>query len=93
MSLSLKNKIEEDPDFLDDVWFQSETPRFLSGGGGFLTDNVYENNTQSIAELKAAINQKIHAVQKKECIKVIDNFARQIRVCHQRNGGYLEHIL
>ena len=33
----------------------------------FLKDNLYENNPQSIAELKAAGNQKIRAIPKKVC--------------------------
>ena len=59
---------------------------------GFLKDNVYENNPQSIAELKTAIDQNIRAISKKECVRVINNFALRIQVCHQRNGGYLEHL-
>ena len=31
----------------------------------FLKDNVYDNNPQSIAELKMTINQKIRAIRKK----------------------------
>ena len=63
----------------------------------FLPDStnlqVYENRPQSIAELKVAITQKIRAVRKEECIRVIDNFARRFQVCLQRNGGHLEHVL
>ena len=50
------------------------------------------NNPQSIAELKVAINQKIHAILKKEYVKVVDSFAWQIQVCHQHNGGHLKYI-
>ena len=53
---------------------------------GFLKDIVYENNPQSITELKVAIPKKV-------CIRVIDNFARRIQVCHQRNGSQLEYVL
>lgn len=60
---------------------------------GFLKDNVYGNNPQSIAELKMAINQTIRAIQKQECVRVIDNFARRLQVCHQRRGTHLEHVL
>ena len=45
---------------------------------GFLKDKVYENNTQPIAELKTAFNQKIRAIPKNECVRVSDNFARRI---------------
>jgi hypothetical protein len=60
---------------------------------GFLKDNVYRNNPQTIPELKEAITQEINAITKEECIKVIDNFARRTQVCLQQNGGHLEHIL
>ena len=37
----------------------------------FLKDHVYENGPQSTAELKVAIIQKIRAIRKEECVKVI----------------------
>jgi len=49
---------------------------------GFLKDHVYENHPQSIAELKVAITQKIHAIRKGECVRVIDNFACRFQVEH-----------
>ena len=54
---------------------------------GFLKDNVYQGNPQTIEELKTAITAKIRAIPKEECVKVIDNFVKT------RNGGHLEHIL
>ena len=57
---------------------------------GFLKDHVYP---QSTAELKVAITQKIHAIRKENCVKVIDNFARRLQVCLRHNGGQLEHVL
>ena len=60
---------------------------------GFLRDHVYENRPQSIAELKVAITQKIHAIGKENCVKTIDNFARRLQVCLRHNGGQLEHVL
>ena len=60
---------------------------------GFLKDNVYQGNPQKIEELKTVITAKIRAIPKEECVKVIDNFARRVQVCLQRNGGHLEHIL
>ena len=59
----------------------------------FLKDHVYENRPQSIAELKVAITQKIHAIRKEECVRVIDNFAHQLEVCLKRNSSHLEHVL
>ena len=60
---------------------------------GYLKANVYENNPQTIGELKAAITGKIRQIPKEECMRVIDNFARRVQVCLQRRGLHLEHIL
>ena len=60
---------------------------------GFLKDKEYQGNPQTIEELKTAITAKIRAIPKEECVKMIDNFARRVQVCLQRNGGHLEHIL
>ena len=60
---------------------------------GYLKDNVYQNNPQTISELKTAITTKIRTISREECVKVIDNFARRIQVCLQRRGGHLEHII
>ena len=54
---------------------------------------MYENRPQSIAELKVAITQKIRAIRKEECVRVIDSFARRLQVCLRGNGGHLEHVL
>jgi hypothetical protein len=60
---------------------------------GYLKDNVYVNNPQTIGELKAAITEKIREIPKEECVRVIDNFARRMQVFLQRPGCHLEHIL
>jgi hypothetical protein len=60
---------------------------------GYLKDNVYENNPQTIGELKEAITAKIREIPKEECVRVIDNFARRMQVYLQRRGCHLEHIL
>ena len=60
---------------------------------GYLKDNMYENNPQTIGELKAAITAKIREIPKEECVRVIDNFARRMQVCLQRRRCHLEHIL
>ena len=48
----------------------------------FISGHVYENHPQSIAELKVAITQKIYAIRKGECVRVIDNFACRFQVEH-----------
>ena len=60
---------------------------------GYLKVNVYENNPETICELKAAITAKIREIPKEECVRVIDNFARCMQVCLQRRGCHVEHIL
>ena len=58
----------------------------------FLKDNVYQNNLQTIPELKRASTAKI---QPEECVRVIDSFACRVQKCFQRHvgGGYLECIV
>ena len=46
---------------------------------GYLKDPVYENSPQTIGELKAAFMARIRAIPRKECVRVIDNFAPRIR--------------
>ena len=60
---------------------------------GLLKDHMYENRPQSIAELKVALTQNMHAIRKDECVRVTDNFARQLQVCLRHNGGHLERVL
>jgi hypothetical protein len=61
-------------------------PYFICGGISRimcmnLKDNVYENNPQTIGELKAAITAKIREIPKEKCVRVIDNFVRRMQVC------------
>jgi len=53
---------------------------------------VYDNNPQTIPDLKAAITAAIRAIPKEECGRVIENFARRIQMCLQRPGAHLERI-
>ena len=59
---------------------------------GLLKDKVYQNNPQTIAELKLAITQNICAIKREECDRVIDNFACRLLECLRSNGGHLEHV-
>jgi len=59
---------------------------------GYLKDRVYGNNPQTIPDLKAAITAAIKAIPREDCGRVIDNFARRIQMCLQRQGAQLEHI-
>ena len=65
-----------------------EPPRLLPLG--YLQNNVYRNNPQTIPDLKAAIAANSRAIPRKEFVRVIENFAR--RVCRRRGGANLEHI-
>ena len=60
---------------------------------GLLKDKVYQNNPQTIAELKLAITQNICAIKREKCNRVINNFARRLQKClRHNNDGHLEHI-
>ena len=86
------NVLEKDENFLENVWFLDEH-HFLLSEHVNSKNNVYQGNPQTIEELKTAITAKIRAIPKEEYRKVIQNFARQVQVCSQQNGGHLEHNL
>ena len=54
---------------------------------------MYENNPQTIQELKRAITGRIKRISVDECVRFIDNFAIRIHVCLRRRWAHLEHIL
>ena len=60
---------------------------------GILKDHVYQINPQTISELKEAITQQICGIAREKCVRVIDNFARRLQICGQRQGAHLEHVL
>lgn len=60
---------------------------------GFLKDNVYTDNPNTVAALKREITKKIRAITQEECKRVIDNFSRRVQVCLQRAGRHLEHVM
>ena len=62
---------------------------------GHLKDVVYRDVPLSLQELKDSITQHIHRINndKDLCNRVILNFQKRIRLCLQRDGGHLEHIL
>ena len=47
----------------------------------------HENNPQTIGDLKTAITARIRAISIEECVRVIDNSARRLQVCLQRQGN------
>jgi len=59
---------------------------------GYLEDRVYENNPQTIPDLKTAITAATRAIPREKCGRVIENFARRIQMCLQRREANLEHI-
>ena len=60
---------------------------------GHLKNLVYENNPQTIGDLKTAFTARIRAIPIEECVRVIDNFVRRLQVCLQPQEDHLEHIL
>ena len=58
---------------------------------GYLKDHVYENNPQTIMDLKAAITAMIREIPGAERVRVVNSFARRIQECLRQRGGHLEH--
>ena len=59
---------------------------------GYLKNRVYGKIPQTIPDLKTATTVAIRAIPREECRRVIENFARRIQMCLQRQGAHLEHI-
>ena len=58
---------------------------------GFIKD-IYQNNTHTIAVLKAAITEKTQVTTQEECGCVINNTAYRIQLCLGLNNRRLEHV-
>ncbi|GFO20935.1 transposable element tc3 transposase [Plakobranchus ocellatus] len=58
---------------------------------GYLKDNVYINNPQTIPDLKAVITQKIRQIPREECVRVIGNFARRLAEQWFQQDGATPH--
>ena len=59
----------------------------------FLKNNVFQNNSRSITDLKKEITKKIREILKEEYRRVIDNFSGRVQVCLQRAERHLEYVL
>ena len=60
---------------------------------GYIKDNVYADNLQTVNDIKKAITTKIRDIPRDEYSGVIDDFARRIQLYLRVNGGHLEHIM
>ena len=60
---------------------------------GYLKDNVYKNNPQSIDELKLAITKEINGISVNILQKVIDNFGIRLERVQQLKGGHIENVI
>ena len=58
-----------------------------------LKDNVYAHIPQTILDLKATITAAIRAIQREECVRVIENFGRWIQVYLHRRDLILSKLL
>jgi hypothetical protein len=53
---------------------------------GYAKDNVYQNNPQTVQELKNEITQFIRRIPREMCERVIGNFSVRLNACLNRNG-------
>ena len=60
---------------------------------GYLKDHVYANRPTTLDELKDSIVREIRAISQETCVRVFDNFLKRIRLCRERIGGHLEHVI
>ncbi|KZC03964.1 hypothetical protein WN55_01224 [Dufourea novaeangliae] len=60
---------------------------------GYVKDQVYADNPQSIEALKINIRRVIGEIGSQLCKNVIENFDRRINVCKRGRNGHLSDIL
>lgn len=60
---------------------------------GHLKEKVYANKPRTIQQLKANIQEEIHAIQPQILRTVMENAVQRARVCEAENGGHLRDII
>ena len=60
---------------------------------GHLKEWVFLGQPQTIGGMKAAIINGINNISRDECTPVISHFERRVRLCLQRGGRHLKHVL
>ncbi|KZC03798.1 hypothetical protein WN55_04255 [Dufourea novaeangliae] len=60
---------------------------------GYVKDQVYADNPQSIEALKTNIRRVIGEIEPQLCKNVIENFDKRIDVCKHGRGGHFSDIL
>lgn len=60
---------------------------------GYVKDQVYADNPQTIEALKANIERVIGEIEPQLCQNVIENFDERIDVCKRARGGHLKDII
>ena len=60
---------------------------------GHLKGKVYENSPQTLQELKTSIVRQTRRITREQIRNVIDHFVRRVKICLQRGGAHLEHVL
>ena len=60
---------------------------------GFLKDQICGRTFQSLQELREVIIRHVREIPQDQCENVLNNFVQRIKMCLDRNGGHLEHII
>lgn len=60
---------------------------------GALKGRAYENNPQTVDDLKTAISQNIKMITPSTLQKVSDNMKRRVNICQQASGTHFQHLL
>ena len=60
---------------------------------GHLKGKVYEISPQTLQELKTSIVRQTRRITREQIRNVIDHFVRRVKICLQRGGAHLEHVL
>ena len=60
---------------------------------GYLKDCVYENEPNTITELKEAIREKIKTIPRDVYARVMNNFVQRLKKCTELEGDHMEQVL
>ena len=48
---------------------------------------------QTIEHLKRNVENAVHKINRQMCERTIENFGKRVRMCLDKNGKHIEHII
>ena len=60
---------------------------------GYLKDVIMFEQFQNLNQLRQEVSRQVKRIKEEQCQRVMKNFVRRLKVCIERNGMHLEHVL